>query len=68
MTETLMLAISTILCVVMAVYSAVIYWRVYCPPHRKEDAKLIGAFALTLLFIVNTVLGLCMLVGLLTIY
>ena len=68
MTETLMLAISTILCVVMAVYSVWIYWKYYCSPHRKEDAKHIGAFALTLLFIVNTILGLCMLVGLLTVY
>ena len=67
MTETLMLAISTILCVVMAVYSVWTYWKFYCSPHRKGDAKLIGAFALTLLFIVNTILGLCMLVGLLTI-
>ena len=67
MTETLMLAISTILCAVMMVYSVWTYWKFYCSPHRKEDAKLIGAFVLTLLFIVNTILGLCMLVGLLTI-
>lgn len=68
MTETLMLAISMILCAVMVVYSVWAYWKLYCSPHRKEDTKLIGAFVLTLLFIVNTVLGLCMLVGLLTIY
>ena len=68
MTETLMLAISTILCVVMVVYSVWIYWKYYCSPYRKRDAKPIGASTLTLLFIVNTILGLCMLVGLLTIY
>lgn len=68
MTEILMLAISTILCVVMAVYSVWIYWKFYCSPHRKGDAKPIGASTLILLFIVNTILGLCMLVGLLTIY